>query len=129
MKKEGFVYFMSNAHNTVLYIGVTSNLACRVAEHKGKVNLGFNEKHNCDKLVYMESYPSISDAIKREKQLKNWKRAWKDTLINAENPERKDMSAFLGVDEVYVQEVKEYHKGIAGQARNDPQANNNTSKD
>ena len=68
---------MTNQHNNLLYTGVTNNLVRRIAEHKAKVNKGFTYKYNCDKLVYFESLSSITDAIRREKQLKNWKREWK----------------------------------------------------
>jgi putative endonuclease len=81
MSRTGFVYFMTNTYNNVLYIGVTNNLTRRVAEHKAKINKGFTYKYNCDKLVYYEVFDSIVDAIAREKQLKNWKREWKNELI------------------------------------------------
>ena len=118
MSKVGYIYFMTNQHNTVLYLGVTNNLSRRVAEHKVKVNKGFTYKYNCDKLVYFESLSSIVDAISREKQLKNWKREWKDALINGENATWKDLSEEAGVDEELICAVREYY-GIAGQARND----------
>ncbi|MCF8361576.1 MAG: GIY-YIG nuclease family protein [Prolixibacteraceae bacterium] len=118
MKNEAYIYFLTNQHNNILYTGVTNNLARRIAEHKAKINKGFTYKYNCDKLVYFESLSSITDAIKREKQLKNWKRAWKDALVNEENAAWKDLSEEIGVDEELVFAVKE-HYGIAGQARND----------
>jgi len=91
-KMEAWVYFMTNHNNNVLYIGVTSNLLRRVEEHKSKKYFGFTSKYNCDKLVYFESFVSIKDAISREKQLKNWKREWKNELINNINPLWKDLS-------------------------------------
>ena len=82
-----YVYFMTNEHNTVLYIGVTSNLEKRVWEHKNGVDKGsFTHRYNCNKLVYYEQFGDINYAIAREKQLKNWQRAWKDELITKENP-------------------------------------------
>lgn len=110
---------MTNQHNTVLYVGVTNNLARRVAEHKAKVNKGFTYKYNCDKLVYFEFYHSIKDAINREKQLKNWKRAWKDALVNEENADWRDLSEQIGVDKEFVESIRDYYKGIADQTRND----------
>ena len=92
MKKTGYIYFMCNAHNNVLYVGVTNDLARRVAEHKAKVNKGFTHKYNCDKLVYFEEYDLLTDAIAREKQIKNWKREWKNELVSKVNPEWLDLS-------------------------------------
>jgi putative endonuclease len=87
------VYFMANPFNSVLYnIGVTNNLERRVQEHKTKKIDGFTKKYNCVKLVYYEQTDDISVAISREKQLKNWKRAWKDILVEEENPHWKDLA-------------------------------------
>lgn len=103
MKKTAFVYFISNTHNNVLYIGFTNNLLRRVAEHKLKVNKGFTYKYNCDKLVYFEEYDLVIDAIAREKQLKNWKREWKNVLVNKENPAWNDLSEEIGVTKEFIQ--------------------------
>jgi len=119
MSKSAFVYFMSNNYNNVLYVGVTNDLVRRVAEHKAKVNKGFTYKYNVDKLVYFESIHSINDAIEREKQIKNWKREWKNELVNKENPDWKDLFDSIGVTNEVINAVKEYNKEIAGQARND----------
>jgi 7-keto-8-aminopelargonate synthetase-like enzyme len=62
---------------------------------------------------------SSTDAIAREKQLKNWQREWKDKLINDNNPEWKDLSEEIGVTAEMIKSVKKYYQGIAGQARND----------
>ena len=110
---------MSNTYNNVLYFGVTNDLVRRIAEHKAKVNKGFTYKYNVDKLVYFESIHSINDAIAREKQIKNWKREWKNELVNKENPDWKDLSDSIGVTDEVIEAVKVYYKGIAGQARND----------
>jgi putative endonuclease len=119
MRKEGYIYFLSNQHNNVLYVGVTNNLIRRIAEHKAKINKGFTYKYNCDKLVYFEKFTSIVDAILKEKQLKNWKREWKNELINGKNPAWRDLSEEIGVDQEWIESVKEHYKEIAGQARND----------
>ncbi len=55
MNKEGYIYFMANQHNNVLYLGVTNSLVRRIAEHKAKINKGFTYKYNCEKLVYFET--------------------------------------------------------------------------
>ncbi|PCI09162.1 MAG: excinuclease ABC subunit C [Flavobacteriaceae bacterium] len=90
--KQSAVYFMTNKNNTVLYIGVTSELVRRVYQHKTKAFKGFTSKYNCDKLVYFEVYLNINEAIIREKQLKKGTRKRKNDLINIENPEWKDLS-------------------------------------
>ena len=118
MNKEAYIYFLSNQHNNVLYLGVTNNLRRRIAEHKAKINKGFTYKYNCEKLVYFETIASITDAIRREKQLKNWKREWKNELINGMNPTWRDLSQEIGVDDEWINAVKEQYR-IAGQARND----------
>ena len=119
MKKTAFVYFITNTHNNVLYIGVTNNLLRRVAEHKLKINKGFTYKYNCDKLVYFEAYDLVIDAIAREKQLKNWKREWKNVLVNKENPVWNDLSEEIGVTKEFIESIRAYYEEIAGQARND----------
>lgn len=117
---QGVVYMLSNKYNNVLYTGVTRNLQRRLAEHKLHINQGFSAKYNTDKLVYYEWYDRLDVAIKREKQLKNWKREWKDKLINDFNPEWKDMAEEIGCDAEYIQAVKdaydnvEYVSGDAG---------------
>ncbi len=83
---------MTNKNNTVLYIGVTSNLIKRVFQHKTKAYKGFTSKYNCDKLVYFEVFSDVKEAIAREKQLKNGDRKRKIDLIIKENPNWKDLS-------------------------------------
>jgi len=119
MKEESYIYFMSNAYHNVLYLGVTNDIVRRTAEHKAKINKGFTYRYNCDKLVYYECYSLMTDAIAREKQLKNWRREWKDKLINDNNPEWKDLSEEIGVTSEMIDAIKAHYQGIAGQARND----------
>ena len=90
--KSYFVYILSNWAGNVIYIGVTSHLEQRIFQHKQKLIEGFSEKYNTDKLVYFEEYTDISQAIEREKQLKNWRRDKKDKLISGFNPQWKDLS-------------------------------------
>ena len=93
MDKDAYVYFMANNHNTVLYIGVTSDLVRRVWEHKNHAGpKGFTGQYKCHKLVYFEHTTDIHAAIAREKQLKNWKRAWKNELVEKCNPQWVDLS-------------------------------------
>ena len=86
-----FVYMISNSNNSVLYIWVTNDLLKRIWEHKNKVVDWFSKEFNLTKLVYYELHNDISEAIKREKQLKKWKREWKDNLINETNINRNDL--------------------------------------
>jgi len=95
MKKQYYVYILTNKWRTVLYIGVTSNLLKRVWEHKNKVVDGFTKKYNLCELVYYEVFEESLLAIKREKQLKKWERSWKEKLINVKNPEWNDLYASL----------------------------------
>ncbi|MCB0458624.1 MAG: GIY-YIG nuclease family protein [Flavobacteriaceae bacterium] len=90
--KKSFVYFMANKNNTVIYIGVTSNLIKRVYQHKTGAHKGFTYKYNCDKLVYFEEFATIEDAIAREKQLKSGNRKRKEELISKVNPNWEDIS-------------------------------------
>jgi len=84
---------MANENNTVLYLGVTSDLASRVYQHKIKeFPNSFTDKYNCNELVYYELFHSIEEAIDREKKIKNWKREWKNKLIGDMNPEWNDLS-------------------------------------
>ena len=80
-----YVYILTNMLQSVLYIGVTNDIARRLHEHKTHAVPGFTDRYNVTKLVYVEEYPQMEDAIRREKQLKKWSRAKKEALINAEN--------------------------------------------
>lgn len=90
--KPGFIYIITNKNNTVLYIGVTSNLPQRIEEHKQKrYENSFSARYNLNKLVYYEQFQMIGDAIGREKQLKAGNRATKEKLINSINPNWNDL--------------------------------------
>ena len=92
MKKGGFVYIITNQYNTVLYTGVTSALRARIFEHRTKYYpKSFSAKYNCDKIVWYEVLPTIVEAIEREKQIKAGSRARKEALINALNPQWRDL--------------------------------------
>jgi len=85
------VYMMSNETNSVLYIGVTNDIKRRYVEHCSGVIDGFTKKYRAHKLVYLERYSCIVDAIAREKQLKKWRREKKNMLVNQQNPSWKDL--------------------------------------
>ena len=87
-----YVYLLSSKKNGTLYIGVTNDLERRMFEHKNKLVSGFTAKYNVNKLMYFEDFQYVNDALKREKQLKNWNRQWKIDLIEKENKEWKDLS-------------------------------------
>ena len=89
--KSGYVYIMTNKNNTVLYTGVTSDLVKRVYEHKNKLADGFTRKYNAVKLVYYEVFDDISEAIRREKQIKGGSRDNKVRLIESMNPRWDDL--------------------------------------
>jgi putative endonuclease len=92
------VYIMTNRNNTVLYTGVTSDLSKRVFEHKtSRDRSAFTTRYNLDTLVYFEVTPDIVGAIAREKQVKGWVRRRKIALIEATNPEWKDLAADWGL--------------------------------
>ncbi len=86
VNKQYDVYIMANQHNTVLYIGVTSDLRGRVWEHRSGSVRGFTSKYNVKKLVYYDTYHDPDSAIAREKQLKAGSRAKKVALIVQQNP-------------------------------------------
>jgi putative endonuclease len=81
-----FVYLLASRRHGTLYLGVTNNLGRRVWEHKTKVYTGFSAQYGVDRLVWYEAYDRVVDAIAREKAMKKWRRDWKVTLIEADNP-------------------------------------------
>ena len=90
-RKQFYVYIVASKKDGILYIGVTNNLKRRVQEHKQKINPGFTNRYNINTLVYYEIHSKILKAIKREKQLKKWKRKWKIELIESINPDWIDL--------------------------------------
>lgn len=89
--KGGYIYIMSNKNRSTFYIGVTSDLKTRIADHKNGIGSVFTSKYELKDLVYFEEFPDIYQAIDREKQLKNWHRQWKINLIKSANPEMNDL--------------------------------------
>ena len=74
---------MSNKNNTTLYVGMTNDIERRLQEHKSGLIKGFTQRYNCDKLVYLESYSDVNQAIDREKQIKKWRREKKDGFLDS----------------------------------------------
>jgi putative endonuclease len=83
----GYVYILTNRPNGTLYVGVTSDLVRRVAEHREGVVKGFTKRYALKRLVYFEAYDDIVTAIQREKNMKHWSRTWKVRLILVSNPQ------------------------------------------
>lgn len=89
--KYSWVYILSSKRNGTLYVGVTSDIIRRTYEHKLSLVNGFSKTYNIKQLVYYEQYEDITQAIEREKTLKKWLRSWKIELIEAFNPDWKDL--------------------------------------
>jgi putative endonuclease len=93
--RRNYLYILASKKQGTLYIGVTSNLARRVYEHKINIVPGFSSKYKTSVLVHIEEYSLMTDAIAREKTLKKWNRSWKIKLIDDHNPEWNDLSQYL----------------------------------
>ena len=89
--KGGWVYIMTNKRRGVLYIGVCADIVARVAQHRDGTGSAFCKRYNLKRLVYVEPYPTIDEAIRREKAMKEWQRAWKVRLIDEANPNWDDL--------------------------------------
>ena len=85
------VYILANRKSGTLYVGVTSDLAARVFQHKSMEIEGFTKKYRVHRLVWAEAHDTMETAIVREKQIKKWNRAWKVQLIEQQNPEWDDL--------------------------------------
>ena len=92
MSKDYYVYVLTNENNNVMYIGITNDLKRRVYEHKSNTIEGFTKKYHVHKLVYYEITTDVNSAIAREKQLKKWKRAKKNALVETLNPKWKELT-------------------------------------
>ena len=91
MTKQPCVYILATKRNGTLYVGVTSQILRRGWEHKSDAVSGFTKTYGIHLLVHVEFYESMPEAIAREKQIKNWKRAWKIELIERANPQWRDL--------------------------------------
>ncbi len=85
------VYIVTNRHHTVLYTGMTGKGLFRIFEHIEKTQPGFTKRYNLDKLVCLERYTEVTDALAREKQIKKWRREKKIRLIEKYNPAWEDL--------------------------------------
>jgi putative endonuclease len=91
IEKHPAVYIMAIRYRGTLYIGVTSDLWTRVCDHKNKVRVGFTSKYGVGILVWYEHHHTMENAIRREKQIKDWKREWKIRTIEALNKDWLDL--------------------------------------
>ena len=92
MDRNPCVYILASQKRGTLYIGVTSDLAQRLYQHRNGLLPGFTRDHHVHRLVWAERHTAMSDAIGREKQLKRWHRQWKINLIEADNPDWRDLA-------------------------------------
>ena len=90
------VYMMANHKSGTIYVGVTSNLQQRAWQHREGVVAGFTKKYGCKRLVWFELHATTEHAIAREKQIKGGSRAKKIALIEAMNPEWRDLFFEIG---------------------------------
>jgi putative endonuclease len=86
-----YVYILASRRNGTLYVGVTNDLVRRTFEHQEGFAEGFTRQHNVNTLVYFEVHDDIRTAIRREKTLKRWRRAWKIQLIERDNSDWRDL--------------------------------------
>ena len=91
MKKQPAVYILASAKNGTLYTGVTSDLVKRIWEHKNNLVDGFTKRYGVHDLVSFELHDTMDFVIIREKNIKEWKRAWKLKLIEKDNPDWRDL--------------------------------------
>lgn len=90
-----WVYILASGQHGTLYVGVTNDLVRRAWEHRGGLVEGFTKKYGVTRLVWFEEHSSPAVAIKREKQIKRWRRDWKVRLIEEENPLWSDLYASI----------------------------------
>jgi len=91
VNKQPAVYILASKRNGTLYIGVTSDLIKRVWEHKNDMIEGFTKRYGVHQLVWFEMHGNMESAIRKEKQLKEWKRKWKLELIESKNSDWQDL--------------------------------------
>ncbi len=94
--RQPAVYLLASARNGTLYVGVTSDLRERITQHKQGSLPGFTAKYQVSVLVWYELHDRMDTAIAREKQLRNWRHAWKLQLIEQRNPTWRDLWPELG---------------------------------
>lgn len=91
MERVSYIYILASDRNGTLYVGVTNDLSRRIWEHREMLASGFTRKYGVTRLVWYEVHDEIGAAIRREKLIKRWRRAWKLELIEAMNPQWLDL--------------------------------------
>ena len=91
MSRSFFVYILSSGLHGTLYTGMTNDLPRRMFEHREKLKDGFTKRYDVTRLVWFEQHPQALAAIRREKQIKAWRRDWKLRLIDESNPDWSDL--------------------------------------
>ena len=94
------VYLLASRRNGTLYAGVTSNLMQRITQHRENLLGGFTAEHGVKMLVWFEQHADMDHAIRREKQIKKWLRAWKLDLIEQGNPDWRDLAIDFGFEAI-----------------------------
>jgi putative endonuclease len=102
--KHPAVYILASRYRGTLYTGVTSNLWSRICDHKNGATAGFTSRYDVTALVWYEHRHTMDSAIRREKQIKAWKRAWKIELIEKQNPDWRDLHDEIDVTATLVDE-------------------------
>ncbi|WP_298308946.1 GIY-YIG nuclease family protein [uncultured Erythrobacter sp.] len=97
MAKEPCVYILASGKRGYIYIGVTSDMAARYHQHQEGTFEGFAKRRNCKRLVHIEMFATMDEAITREKHLKNWHRDWKINLVEGDNPDWRDLGPEMGL--------------------------------
>lgn len=97
MQKQFWTYIMASRKNGTLYIGHTDDLPKRVWQHQNHELPGFSSRYDCNMLVWAQAYDTRDEAFIRERQLKEWRRAWKIQLIERSNPDWNDLSTTINM--------------------------------
>ena len=95
-ERQPCVYILASQRCGTLYIGVTSDLMAHLWQHREAVLPGFTKRYAVKRLVWYDMHATMEAAILREKQLKNWHRPWKLTMIEQTNPHWADLAIGLG---------------------------------
>jgi putative endonuclease len=98
MDRVSFAYILASCFRGTLYTGVTSDLTCRIWEHRSGIRSRFPSRYAVYRLVWWEAFGDIELAILREKQIKRWHRQWKVNLIERQNPHWEDLAVALGFE-------------------------------
>ena len=97
-ERQPCIYILASGYNGTVYTGVTSNLIGRMVQHREGVFDGYTKKHGILRLVYFEVADTMESAIRREKQLKRYRRDWKRNLVERENPTWDDLAVGFGLE-------------------------------